>query len=80
MRALAWREGRALLLQPLLHLFRVHEIDGKHFCCVCQGYCQDIARILPWDIAMGLNGVWYPVMKSPKCRSGHVGWVSGLIA
>ncbi len=36
MRAFARRESRALLLQPLLHLLRVHGANTKHFCCVCQ--------------------------------------------
>ncbi len=35
-RPLTRHESRALLLQPLLHLFRVYELYNKHFCCVCQ--------------------------------------------
>ncbi len=34
MRALARLEGGALLLQPPLHLLRVHRSNTKHFCCV----------------------------------------------
>ena len=37
MRTLSKLKGGALLLQPLLHLFRVHSPNTKHFCCVGQG-------------------------------------------
>ena len=36
MTALAGREFRPLLLQPALELVRVHGLNVKHFCCVCQ--------------------------------------------